>query len=67
MILRPRGFRDVRTVGDAFTEGGEVLLDLTDISREDARRIMDFCVGLTYAGRGSIERVRDGVFRLSHD
>jgi cell division inhibitor SepF len=41
-----------------------VILDMTDMSDADARRLVDFSAGLAFSLRGSIEKVAPKVFML---
>ena len=45
--------------------GLSVLINLTDMGEEEARRLVDFAAGLTFGLHGVIERVTNRVFLLS--
>ena len=40
-------------------------MNVTDMREEEARRLIDFAAGLTFALRGGFERVTNRVFLLS--
>jgi cell division inhibitor SepF len=63
--VTPDGFRDARGIGEQFREGIPVIMNLTALDAEDAKRVVDFAAGLTFGLRGSIERVASRVFLLT--
>ena len=63
--LHPRTYNEARTIGENFREGVPVIMNLTEMSDNDAKRLVDFAAGLVFAVRGSIERVTSKVFLLS--
>ncbi len=63
--LHPRTYNEARTVGENFREGVPVIMNLSDMDDNDAKRLVDFAAGLVFATRGSIERVTNKVFLLS--
>lgn len=63
--LHPRTYNEARTVGEHFREGVPVIMNLTEMDNNDAKRLVDFAVGLTFGLRGTIERVTNKVFLLS--
>ncbi|GAA0474950.1 cell division protein SepF [Streptomyces stramineus] len=63
--VTPDGFRDARGIGELFREGVPVIVNLTGMEPDDAKRVVDFAAGLTFGLRGSIERVANRVFLLT--
>ena len=63
--VHPRTYNEARTVGENFREGVPVIMNLTEMSDADAKRLVDFAAGLVFATRGTIERVTNRVFLLS--
>ena len=63
--LHPRTYNEARTIGESFREGTPVIMNLTEMSDGDAKRLVDFSAGLIFGLRGSIERVTNKVFLLS--
>ena len=63
--LHPRTYNEARTIGEHFREGIPVIMNLTEMSDSDAKRLVDFAAGLIFGLHGSIERVTNKVFLLS--
>ncbi|WP_448613122.1 cell division protein SepF [Modestobacter sp. URMC 112] len=63
--LHPRTYNEARTIGERFREGMPVIMNLTEMSDADAKRLVDFAAGLSFGLHGSIERVTAKVFLLS--
>ena len=63
--LHPRTYNEARTIGELFREGIPVIMNLTEMVDSDAKRLVDFPVGLIFGLHGSIERVTNKVFLLS--
>ena len=63
--LRPADYSEARTIGERFRDGSPVIMDLVDMSNEDAKRMVDFAAGLVFALRGSFDKVATKVFLLS--
>lgn len=58
------GFGEARIIGERYREGSWIILDMTDLTDADARRVVDFAAGLAFALRGSIDKVTTRVFML---
>lgn len=63
--VEPRSYNDARIIGEAFREGVPVIMNLTDMTDADAKRLVDFSAGLSFGLHGEIERVTTAVFLLS--
>ena len=63
--LHPRTYNEARTIGEHFREGIPVIMNLSEMDDNDAKRLVDFAAGLVFAVEGSIERVTSKVFLLS--
>ncbi len=63
--VHPRAYNDAKVIGEAFRSGTPVIMNLTEMSDADAKRLVDFSAGLVFGLRGSIERVTNKVFLLS--
>lgn len=63
--LHPRTYNEARVIGENFRDGVPVIMNLSEMSDADAKRLVDFAAGLVFAVRGSIERVTNKVFLLS--
>lgn len=63
--VTPDSFRDARGIGELFRDGVPVIVNLTGMEPDDAKRVVDFAAGLTFGLRGDIERVATRVFLLT--
>jgi cell division inhibitor SepF len=63
--LHPRTYNEARTVGEQYRDGTPVIMNLSEMDDNDAKRLVDFAAGLVFATRGTIERVTNKVFLLS--
>ena len=60
--IKPKDFSDAQTVANCLRENIPVVMNFEDTDREDAKRIIDFISGTTYAIDGEIRKVSDDVF-----
>ncbi|WP_067782882.1 cell division protein SepF [Actinomyces vulturis] len=65
VTVKPSSYNEARLIGEAFRDGVPVIVNLTDMTESDARRMVDFSAGLVFGLRGSIERVTPRVFLLT--
>ncbi|UPK73347.1 cell division protein SepF [Nocardioidaceae bacterium SCSIO 66511] len=63
--LHPRTFNEARTLGEEFRDGTPVIMNLSEMDGNDAKRLVDFAAGLVFAVHGAMERVTNKVFLLS--
>jgi len=63
--LHPRTYNEARVVGENFRDGVPVIMNLSEMDDDDAKRLVDFAAGLVFSVRGTIERVTNKVFLLS--
>jgi cell division inhibitor SepF len=63
--VHPKDYNEARTIGERFRDGMPVIMNLTEMEHADAKRLVDFAIGLTFGLHGSIERVTAKVFLLS--
>lgn len=63
--IHPRSYNDAKAIGESFRNGVPVIVNLSDMQDGDAKRMVDFCAGLVFGLRGTIERVTSKVFLLS--
>ena len=67
LTVHPRQYRDAQAIAEHFREGVPVIINLTQMTEAEARRLVDFASGLSTGLRGRIERVTSKVFLLSPD
>jgi len=65
LTVHPRAFRDARTIAEHFRDGIPVIINISQMTDAEARRLIDFASGLAEALYGRIERVTGKVFLLS--
>ncbi len=63
--VHPRSYNDARVIGEAFRSGTPVIMNLSEMTDADAKRLVDFSAGLIFGLHGSIDRVTAKVFLLS--
>ncbi len=65
LTVHPRAFKDVKVIAEHFRDGVPVIINITQMSESEARRLIDFTCGLAEALFGKMERVTGKVFLLS--
>jgi cell division inhibitor SepF len=63
-VVRPRNFRDAATVGEYYRQEIPVIINLEDMEKIDATRIIDFVSGLILGLGGDLERVSRRTFLI---
>ena len=64
-IVRPRNFRDAVTVGEYYRREIPVIINLEDMDKAEATRIIDFVSGLILGRCGDIERLSRRIFLVT--
>ena len=64
-VVAPHRFSDAQEIGDLVKANHPVIVNLQASERDLARRMIDFCSGLTYALSGTMEKVAEQVFLLT--
>jgi cell division inhibitor SepF len=65
ITVHPRQYRDAQQIAEHFRDGTPVIINLTQMTESEARRLIDFASGLSTGLRGRIERVTSKVFLLT--
>jgi len=65
LTVHPTHYKDAQVIAENFREGIPVIINLSQMSEPDARRLVDFASGLSQGLYGKIERVTGKVFLLS--
>jgi cell division inhibitor SepF len=65
LTVHPKKYEDAKLIAETFRDGIPVIMNLTQMSETEARRMVDFASGLTQGLYGHIERVTTKVFLLS--
>lgn len=63
--VHPTSFNDARAIGEYFRKGIPVVVNLTDLPEDEARRVLDFIAGLAFGLQGDADRVTNRVFLLT--
>jgi cell division inhibitor SepF len=66
-VVEISSFDDVPAIGSRYRTGQAVLFDVSRASAAEARRVVDFVSGLTYALRGQLTKVGSRAFLLVPD
>ena len=64
-VVEPKSFNDAEQIGAKFKNDTPVIVNLQNIERDLAKRLIDFVSGLTYGLDGGIQRVAEMVFLLT--
>ena len=64
-LVVPKNFNDAQQIADKFKSDVPVIINLQSADTELAKRLIDFCSGLTYALDGGMQRVADKIFLLT--
>jgi cell division inhibitor SepF len=65
LTVHPKKYEDAKLIAETFRDGIPVIMNLSEMSETEARRLVDFSSGLTQGLYGHIERVTPKVFLLS--
>ena len=60
--VKPTSFDDAQTVANCLRDKIPVIINFENTNTEDAKRIIDFISGTTYAINGEIKKVSQNVF-----
>jgi len=62
IVIEPRSFDDAQQVANNLREKKPVVINFEKTEDDDAKRIIDFISGTTYALNGEIKKVGNKVF-----
>ncbi|MEF2977863.1 cell division protein SepF [Subtercola sp. YIM 133946] len=65
LTVHPKQYKDAQIIAESFRDGIPVIINLSQMTDADARRLIDFAGGLSQGLYGKIERVTSKVFLLS--
>lgn len=63
--IHPTSYNDAKQMGELVRNGQAVIMNLSEMNDDLARRLVDFGAGLTFGLGGSIDRVTHRVFLMS--
>jgi cell division inhibitor SepF len=64
-VVHPASFNGAQEVADIFKGNVPVIMNLQELDRDLARRLIDFASGLCYGLGGSMDRVANSVYLLT--
>ncbi|HHY33379.1 MAG TPA: cell division protein SepF [Firmicutes bacterium] len=62
VVTEPRAFDDIPGILDHLKKRRPVIISVSELDRDLARRVLDFAGGAAYALDGSMQKVGDGIF-----
>lgn len=65
LTVHPTAYRDAQVIAVSFRDGVPVIMNLSRMGDDEAKRLIDFASGLTMGLNGRIERVTSKVFLLT--
>ncbi|MDR1431615.1 MAG: cell division protein SepF [Propionibacteriaceae bacterium] len=65
VTIQPKNYNEARSIGESFRDGVPVIMNLTEMTEAEAKRLVDFSAGLIFGLHGNIERITSKVFLLS--
>ena len=64
-VLQPQSYEDAREIADRLKSKRAVVINLEELSKEDAIKVLDFVSGVVYALEGDIQKVSSGIFLIA--
>ena len=64
-VLQPQSYEDSREIADRLKNKKAVVINLEELSKEDAIKVLDFVSGVVYALEGDIQKVSSGIFIIA--
>ena len=65
VIMQPESFEDARDICDHLKNKKPVVINLEEVQKECAQRIVDFLSGAVYSLDGEIQKVSAGIFIIA--
>lgn len=65
VLSKPEKFEEALGIADNLNEKRTVVLNLESVSKDVARRLIDFLTGVAYANNGQIKRVANSTFIIT--
>lgn len=65
VLYMPKNFEESTAIVDTLKKSRPVVLNISELDKELARKIFDFCSGALYALEGNIQPVAKGIFVLA--
>lgn len=65
VVMQPQSYEDSRDIADRLKSKKAVVINLEELSKEDAIKVLDFVSGVVYALEGDIQKVSSGIFLIA--
>ncbi len=65
VIVHPQAFEDAQEICEHLKSKKPIVMNLEEVEKEDAQRIVDFLSGSVYALDGNIQKVSNGIFLIA--
>ncbi len=62
IVYQPMSYEDAQNIADNLRARKPVIVNMVDLERECAQRVVDFIAGAVYALNGTIRKVSFGIF-----
>lgn len=64
-VVQPHAYEDAREIADRLKSKKAVVINLEELGKEDAIKVLDFVSGVVYALEGEIQKVSSGIFLIA--
>ena len=61
-VVEPRLYSEVQSIADVLLNNQSVILNFRRMEKEQAKKMLDFLMGTTYAIKGDIQRLGEEIF-----
>jgi len=65
VLVKPEGFEDAKSVADHLNEKKTVVLNIESMTKDSARRWIDFLSGVAYANKGQLKKLSAGTYIIT--
>lgn len=65
VIVQPDKFDDAQDICDHLKNKKPIVINLENVEKEEAQRVIDFLSGAVYALDGNIQKVANGIFLIA--
>ena len=64
-VIEPSVYTEAERIADALLKGEAVIINFKKMEVADAKRVIDFVVGVTYAINGDVQQIREDIYICS--
>lgn len=62
VVMQPENFEDAQEICDYLKDKKPTVINLENVEKENAQRVIDFLSGAVYALEGTIQKIANGIF-----